>query len=268
MIKFFRKIRYDLIKKNKTGKYLKYAVGEIVLVMIGILLALQVSNWNQRHQNGKQETILLTQLLNEYSNNLIQLNSKIETRDDIMKSSLTILDYRGLIESQINVDSLNMHIARTLTRPTFDAELGVTNELTNSGKLYYLTNTELRNSITAFPSFLSELREEEMVSFNLIEERLFPFLIDNYQLGAVLSNNMTDHSFQSKIEMIDIKRKKMAENLFNTNSPFGLVNNPDMEDYMALTYTNTEYTNLQSLGVKSKIEDIINLIKKEIVKKE
>jgi hypothetical protein len=47
MIKFFRKIRYDLIENNKTGKYFKYAIGEIVLVMIGILLALQVNNWNE-----------------------------------------------------------------------------------------------------------------------------------------------------------------------------------------------------------------------------
>ena len=53
MIKFFRKIRYDLMEKNKTGKYLKYAIGEIILVMIGILLAMQVNNWNQvRIQNN------------------------------------------------------------------------------------------------------------------------------------------------------------------------------------------------------------------------
>ena len=267
MIPIFRKIRKKMANDNKPAMYLRYAIGEILLVVIGILLALQLNSWNEERQHRMQESILLTQLLNEYSNNLDQLNSKIETRDDIMRSSLAILDYRGLKENLINTDSLNMHIARTLTRPTFDPELGVTNELTNSGKLYYLTNTELRNSITAFPSFLSELREEEMVSFNLIEERLFPFLIDNYQLGSVLSNNMTDHSFHSKIEMIDLKRKKMADNLFITNSPFVLVNNPDMEDYMALMYTNTEYTNLQSFGVKSKIDNIITLINKEIEKK-
>jgi Family of unknown function (DUF6090) len=51
MIKFFRKIRYDLIEKNKTGKYLKYAIGEIILVMIGILLALQVNTWNESRKN-------------------------------------------------------------------------------------------------------------------------------------------------------------------------------------------------------------------------
>ncbi len=48
MINFFRKIRYDLMEKNKTGKYLKYAIGEIVLVMVGILLALQVNNWQDK----------------------------------------------------------------------------------------------------------------------------------------------------------------------------------------------------------------------------
>jgi hypothetical protein len=48
MIKFFRKIRYDLMEKNETGKYLKYAIGEIILVVIGILVALQINTWNEQ----------------------------------------------------------------------------------------------------------------------------------------------------------------------------------------------------------------------------
>jgi len=47
MIKFFRKIRQNLLMENKTGKYFKYAIGEIVLVVIGILIALQINNWNE-----------------------------------------------------------------------------------------------------------------------------------------------------------------------------------------------------------------------------
>ena len=47
MINFFRRIRYNLLSENKAGRYLKYAVGEIVLVVIGILIALQVNNWNE-----------------------------------------------------------------------------------------------------------------------------------------------------------------------------------------------------------------------------
>jgi len=55
MIKFFRKIRYDLMEKNKTGKYFKYAIGEIILVVIGILIALTINNWNEER---KENTIV------------------------------------------------------------------------------------------------------------------------------------------------------------------------------------------------------------------
>ena len=50
MIKFFRKKRYDLLMENKTGKYFKYAIGEIILVVIGILIALQIKNWNENRK--------------------------------------------------------------------------------------------------------------------------------------------------------------------------------------------------------------------------
>ena len=55
MIKFFRKIRYNLMKHNKTGKYFKYAIGEIVLVVIGILIALSINNWNEQRKNNSYE---------------------------------------------------------------------------------------------------------------------------------------------------------------------------------------------------------------------
>ncbi|RIA09208.1 hypothetical protein OE09_1037 [Flavobacteriaceae bacterium MAR_2010_72] len=57
MIKFFRKIRYDLMGNNKTSKYLKYAIGEIVLVVVGILIALSINNWNlaRKHINAEKE---------------------------------------------------------------------------------------------------------------------------------------------------------------------------------------------------------------------
>ena len=55
MIKFFRKIRQNLLLENKTAKYFKYAIGEIVLVVIGILIALQINNWNEWDKESKKE---------------------------------------------------------------------------------------------------------------------------------------------------------------------------------------------------------------------
>lgn len=65
MIKFFRKIRFDLMEKNKTGKYLKYVIGEIVLVVIGILIALQINNWNETRKQHKIEKELITSVKND-----------------------------------------------------------------------------------------------------------------------------------------------------------------------------------------------------------
>mgnify|MGYP000577589061 CR=1 FL=1 len=62
MIKFFRQIRQNLIMENKTGKYLKYAIGEIVLVVIGILIALEVNNWNENRKDSIEEKAILENL--------------------------------------------------------------------------------------------------------------------------------------------------------------------------------------------------------------
>ncbi len=69
MIKFFRKIRYNLMEQNKTGKYLKYAIGEIALVVIGILIALSINNWNEDRIELKQEKNILSNLNTEFNEN-------------------------------------------------------------------------------------------------------------------------------------------------------------------------------------------------------
>jgi hypothetical protein len=65
MIKFFRKIRQNLLMENKTGKYFKYAIGEIVLVVIGILIALQINNWNESKKQSTTEKEFIISLKND-----------------------------------------------------------------------------------------------------------------------------------------------------------------------------------------------------------
>ena len=85
MIKFFRKIRYDLMEKNKTGKYFKYAIGEIVLVVIGILIALQINNWNELNKIDLVRQSYYEQLIN-----------------DLDKDSINIQKYIIILENSIN----------------------------------------------------------------------------------------------------------------------------------------------------------------------
>jgi len=60
MINFFRKTRKKLINDNKPLKYARYAIGEIVLVVIGILIALQINNWNEIAKDRKEELLALS----------------------------------------------------------------------------------------------------------------------------------------------------------------------------------------------------------------
>tara|TARA_B100000949_G_scaffold214142_1_gene209453 strand:+ start:7695 stop:7895 length:201 start_codon:yes stop_codon:yes gene_type:complete len=64
MIKFFRKIRQRLLIENRFTKYLLYALGEIILVVLGILIALQINNWNQEQKDHKAEITYLKEIKN------------------------------------------------------------------------------------------------------------------------------------------------------------------------------------------------------------
>ena len=93
MIPFFRKIRKKLADDNKPLKYLRYAIGEIILVVIGILIALQINNWKENKLERKQEKAILNQLNSEFKSNLDQLDEKIKSKTELMKSVLKLLNY-------------------------------------------------------------------------------------------------------------------------------------------------------------------------------
>ncbi|MFT5846793.1 MAG: sensor domain CHASE-containing protein [Psychroserpens sp.] len=82
MIKFFRHIRQNQIMENKTGKYFKYAIGEIILVVTGILIAVSINNWSESNKQ-KQE------LNNIYTNVLEDLNADISHVDAIIKGYMS-----------------------------------------------------------------------------------------------------------------------------------------------------------------------------------
>lgn len=253
MINFFRKIRKQSMDLNKTANYLKYAIGEIVLVVIGILLALQINDWNENRMNREKEADILKQLLNEYSNNLNQLISKIDIRNDVTYSVPSLLEYRKIAKDEINIDSVNLHISRLLTRATFDPELGVTNELINSEKLYLITNSELRTKLTAFTSNLSELIEEELATLNLVEDRFTPYLIEHYQIGPSMMASLIDDKFISKHKTYKTVKNFSSRDLFKKDNPYDLLQNDDMIDYLALLLSNTDYTNDNQLVLKLKL---------------
>ncbi len=90
MIKFFRLIRQRLLSENRITKYLIYALGEILLVVIGILIALQINNWNQKRIDSSKETVYLTNLQQELAENTARNKGLITDRMDAKIEALEL----------------------------------------------------------------------------------------------------------------------------------------------------------------------------------
>ncbi len=113
MIKFFRKIRQNLLSEGKTGKYLKYAIGEIVLVVIGILIALQINNWNENNKAKTTEIYVLNEILSNLNEDGIILSEIVAQRQKAKKSVADMLNY--LQTENINKDILEKDMLHFLT---------------------------------------------------------------------------------------------------------------------------------------------------------
>jgi hypothetical protein len=107
MIKFFRHIRQSLIVKNQTGKYFKYAIGEIVLVVFGILIALQINNWNESRKEASFELQILKAFKESLEADLSDIDGNIGLHQRGLKAADSIL---GLMKSPASIDEDSLAI--------------------------------------------------------------------------------------------------------------------------------------------------------------
>ena len=101
MIKFFRRIRYDLMETGKTGKYLKYAIGEVILVVIGILIAVQINDWNEHRKMVQNSETQLQKMILELETTKARME-RLTTN----KAQQYSYGYPALAEAIANCDSL------------------------------------------------------------------------------------------------------------------------------------------------------------------
>ncbi|WP_157473340.1 DUF6090 family protein [Eudoraea adriatica] len=164
MIKFFRKIRQKMLTENKFSKYLLYAIGEIVLVVIGILIALQLNNLNEIDKVKDTEILYLNALHDEFSNNLIEV-------ERVMKLNAKGLAYANALLNKMGTSDLDLteKVFDSLMYRTIMAEIqyrpspGILIELVNSGKLSIISNKELRLKLASWDGILTSVlfQEEE-----------------------------------------------------------------------------------------------------------
>jgi len=158
MIKLFRNIRQNLLKEGKTSKYFKYAIGEIVLVVIGILIALQINNWNQDRIEHKQTKTLLSNLKLDVEaniNNLKDQQSFLRHRKEWADFILKSLDEKKVTDSTMFITAITRVgwiIDYSQTFPTY-------NEIVSSGKLSYIKSENLKKELANYQTEVENYRQ-------------------------------------------------------------------------------------------------------------
>jgi hypothetical protein len=192
MIKLFRKKRYDLMGKIKLTQYLKYAIGEIVLVVIGILIAISISAWNIERNLGKSNEVYLVKLLEELNSNMNRLDYLVFSDssiglDSVVKNCLYILprfskgleksDYEFLLNNKMYLGSSQLN----LNDATYE-------ELLNTGKLYSFGSDSL---IKAVKDYYKRYEREKY--YNEMWKNVGIKGLDLYQRAMIKLIN--DHKF-------------------------------------------------------------------------
>jgi Family of unknown function (DUF6090) len=145
MIKFFRKIRQNLLTENKFSKYLIYAIGEVALVVLGILIALQINSWNENRRLLKNEIAILKAFELQFQKDLVQFDESLALYKETENSIDILLNH--LENNLVYHDSLNEHFF-TSTRIYIDADMAnnVFESLKSEG-VGLISNEDIRSKI-------------------------------------------------------------------------------------------------------------------------
>ncbi|MDU8885257.1 DUF6090 family protein [Yeosuana sp. MJ-SS3] len=230
MFKFFRNIRKKLLAEGKTANYLKYAIGEIVLVVIGILIALQINNWNEKNIEKSNE-------LNYYKNIKRQLNedknaiiASINYNNRLLKQfkhAINIIEHndRNLVDSLVKI-SVNL-----LEFSDFHRQSNIYETMVNSGEIKLLKNQQIIEALQQleekyiFINKLEDTHSQAVIKF-VVPEIMSSIKVTNMNVEII--EKLYSFEFQNLFALLTnlmIEKNEVYENVINRiNSIDSLLN--------------------------------------------
>ena len=246
MIKFFRKIRYDLMEKNKTGKYLKYAIGEIVLVVIGILIALQLNILNEESKIDTIRKGYYNQLLADFEkdkNYIEEMNLYLDS------NMLKLKEYKKIFE-QPNIPTIQ--IIQSMDNLSWVVDI-----------IRFQSNTMKTLQNTGDIKLLAVNVRNKMLEYNRLQERVIDASKGNNQ-SYIDAYNFTATRYTGSSNFL--------ERIINQPNLFEYVFKEDRKIQIILGYEaahlQKELSELNTLNLFKKmlidIDEISKLINKEL----
>ena len=183
MKNIFIKIRQNLLAENKTGIYLKYAVGEIVLVVLGILIALSINNWNERRNNYQKQEILIKNIIEDLKLDFIHMSNS----HNQVTSQINLID--NLIEKTFESEKKLNYSSIGLIR--FSSDFRPISQRNHTESISNLEDDLIREILQNY--FLKEDKVEDVFLeyIDIIHNKIRPYLSDvgMHNLKSLYKNN-------------------------------------------------------------------------------
>ena len=255
MIKIFRKIRQKMLIQNKFSKYALYAIGEIVLVVIGILIALQINNNNELSKARTKELNYLNNIKTDLIVNNQELDSYIETRTQCIEAANTILDHIEGKEIE-DLEKFNALGVPIYNWQKFHQNNNTFQELVSSGNLALISNDSIKNMLLDIETLYKKLKsEEEHYRFDT-EELIYKPLYNMMDLNPMVNN------FQYRLSNgTSGKNTKLTSDYYDE-----FLKSNEIKNGFVMTILEFSTMNAQMLEMKDMSLNLIKHIDKEMKK--
>lgn len=182
-MRFFNNIRHKLLNESKTGNYIKYAIGEIFLVVIGILIALQINNWNEERKNHLLESDYYFKLLEDVDQDGSEIQNQIDINQDRIDNSnkfISLLQQPNFTQQDVMQVMLGSVSKTTFT---FQPSKAAFEDLKSSGNLGLLRDLAIKNKLITYYTKLDGLIDVIDVNSDASIDAFFNYQKDFSEIG-------------------------------------------------------------------------------------
>lgn len=189
MIKFFRKIRRNMLTENKISRFLIYSIGEILLVVIGILLALQINNWNESKKSDQKQRNYLALIKSEMSNNLESLTHEQQRLNEALEGLREFITMRDQSSLEITEKEISSSWGKVFSKTIqIEYEDGALSELISSGILKEISSDTIRNILASWDGKIQKVRSQEK-EVNVYLQKGNDYVENHGNLRTIIDNS-------------------------------------------------------------------------------
>ena len=234
--------------KHKWAQYLL----EIIVIILGILGALALDNWNEDRKDRDREKQLLIDLKNDLEKNITEYDRLKQTREGQIRALEEIITLYAEPKRLLKNSYLDSLIETARVPTTFDAPMGVINSIISNGDINLINNKEIKNFVTSYDGLLQNANKTNATLIDIWENRL------NRDLDKYVNWNYLINQVRKKVQAVPIKQTRFKRNYK------GFFNDPIIENILTQSLFIVSIINKEELDNSKTVNDISNKIDEEL----